>query len=91
MPVSCSNCKNSNGIAVIGLTICFDIGSFQVLLGHLGSVERLHYQNVVHGHRYDSGAKTRSIFMMPAIEKSTAAREVQQGENQVNSASAAIR
>ena len=53
-------CHHSNRIAAIGLTICVKICAFPVLLGHLGSVERLHYKIVVHGHHYDSGAKIRS-------------------------------
>ena len=50
----------SNRIATIGLTICVKICAFPVLLRYLGSVERLHYKIVVHGHHYDSRAKIRS-------------------------------
>ena len=56
----------SNQIEAIGLTICFKIGAWPVLLGHLGSVARLHYQIVVHGHQYCSRDKTRSIIMTVA-------------------------
>ena len=77
-------CHHSNRIAAIRLTICFNIGAFPVKLGHFRRVEKLPYKIVEHGHHFDSGAKTRSIIMMFALEmrlktKATVAWEVQQG------------